>query len=188
MVQHFRPELSLAEADHIAQKIWDVLLLGYCLVAGVVPVWLLLQPRGHLGGYFLYVALAVGAIGVLFGNFPIQYDAFNGWDAVGNERRNVLSVPVHHDRLRRLLRLPLADRLGHDVEATPLRDRRQADRLRRDAAGSDGRHRSLWLRDDAQPGRRARCKQGPNQIYAGGLSEFLERAAASPRALPSPSA
>ena len=50
MVQHFRPGLSLAEADLIAQKIWDVLLLGYCLVAGVVPVWLLLQPRGHLGG------------------------------------------------------------------------------------------------------------------------------------------
>ena len=60
-----------------------MLLLGYCLIAGVVPVWLLLQPRGHLGGYFLYVALAVGAIGVLFGDFPIQYDAFKGWDAVG---------------------------------------------------------------------------------------------------------
>jgi carbon starvation protein len=83
MVQHFRPELSLVEADAIAQKIWDVLLLGYCLVAAVVPMWLLLQPRGHLGGYFLYIALAVGAVGVLFGHFPIQYDAFKGWDAVG---------------------------------------------------------------------------------------------------------
>ena len=83
MVQHFRPTLSLVEADHVAQKIWDVLLLGYCLIAGVVPVWLLLQPRGHLGGVFLYVALAVGAIGVLFGGFGIQYEAFKGWDAVG---------------------------------------------------------------------------------------------------------
>ena len=53
MVQHFRPELSLPEADHIAQKIWDVVLLGYCMIAGVIPVWLLLQPRGHLGGVFL---------------------------------------------------------------------------------------------------------------------------------------
>jgi carbon starvation protein len=83
MVQHFRPELSLNEADIIAQKIWDVLLLAYCLVAAVVPMWLLLQPRGHLGGYFLYIALAVGAIGVLFGHFPIRYDAFKGWDSVG---------------------------------------------------------------------------------------------------------
>jgi carbon starvation protein len=62
-----------------AQKIWDVLLLGYCVVAAVVPVWMLLQPRGHLGGYFLYVALAAGCIGVLFGGHAIQYPAFTGW-------------------------------------------------------------------------------------------------------------
>jgi carbon starvation protein len=83
IVQHFRPGLSLAEADLTARKIWDVLLLAYCLVAGVVPVWLLLQPRGHLGGYFLYAALAAGIVGVVFGGFTIQYDAFRGWDASG---------------------------------------------------------------------------------------------------------
>jgi carbon starvation protein len=83
IVQHYRPELSLAEADVVARKIWDVLLLGYCLIAGVVPVWLLLQPRGHLGGYFLYAALAAGVIGVVFGGFTVQFEAFRGWDAVG---------------------------------------------------------------------------------------------------------
>jgi carbon starvation protein len=62
-----------------AHKTWDVLLLGYCLVAAIVPVWLLLQPRGHLGGYFLYLALAGACIGVLFGNHEIQYPAFTGW-------------------------------------------------------------------------------------------------------------
>jgi carbon starvation protein len=62
-----------------AHKVWDVLLLGYCVVAAVVPVWMLLQPRGHLGGYFLYVALLAGCIGVLFGGHDIQYPAFTGW-------------------------------------------------------------------------------------------------------------
>jgi len=62
-----------------AQKLWDVLLLGYCLVAGMVPVWLLLQPRGHLGGFFLYIAIAAGCIGVIFGNHSVQYPAFTGW-------------------------------------------------------------------------------------------------------------
>ncbi|MCX7423143.1 MAG: carbon starvation protein A [Planctomycetia bacterium] len=61
-----------------ARRIWDVLLLSYCLVAGVVPVWMLLQPRGHLGGYFLYVALAGGALGLMLGGETIQYPAFNG--------------------------------------------------------------------------------------------------------------
>src|SRR5262245_185715 len=32
-----------------ARKVWDGALLVYCLIAGIVPVWMLLQPRGHLG-------------------------------------------------------------------------------------------------------------------------------------------
>lgn len=62
-----------------AQKGWGVALLLYCLAAAVAPMWLLLQPRGHLGGYFLYAALAGGAIGVLFGGKEIQYPSFIGW-------------------------------------------------------------------------------------------------------------
>jgi carbon starvation protein len=85
IVQRYRPELSLAEADLVARKIWDVTLLLYCLVAGAIPVWLLLQPRGHLGGYFLYAALVAGAIGVIFGGHTIEYDAFRGWTAPKGE-------------------------------------------------------------------------------------------------------
>ncbi len=59
-----------------AQKVWNVLVLVYCLVAAVIPVWMLLQPRGHLGGYFLYAAVIVAAIGVLFGGFKVNYPAF----------------------------------------------------------------------------------------------------------------
>ncbi len=62
-----------------AHKTWDVLLLLYCFAASLIPMWLLLQPRGHLGGYFLYIALAAGAIGLLFGGLPIEYPAFTGW-------------------------------------------------------------------------------------------------------------
>ncbi len=59
-----------------AQKVWNVIILVYCFIAAVVPVWALLQPRGHLGGYFLYVSLALAFIGIIFGNFRIQYPAF----------------------------------------------------------------------------------------------------------------
>ncbi len=60
----------------LQQKVWGVLILVYCLIASMTPMWLLLQPRGALGGYFLYVALAVAAIGLLFGGFKIEYPAF----------------------------------------------------------------------------------------------------------------
>lgn len=74
-----------------AQKIWNVLLLIYCLVAGVVPVWLLLQPRGHLGGYFLYFALGAGALGLIFGGMSIEYPAFKGWE-FKDPKGNMLSL------------------------------------------------------------------------------------------------
>jgi len=66
--------LGISDAD--AQRVWDVLLLAYCFVASVVPMWLLLQPRGHLGGFFLFFALAGGLLGVLFGGHAVEYPAF----------------------------------------------------------------------------------------------------------------
>jgi carbon starvation protein len=71
---------KLGEAN--ARKVWDVALLLYCLVAGVVPVWLLLQPRGHLGGFFLYAALGAGAIGLAFGGATAKYPAFTSFEIV----------------------------------------------------------------------------------------------------------
>lgn len=58
------------------QKAWGILILGYCLVASIVPMWLLLQPRGALGGYFLYIVLIVAAFGLIFGGYTIEYPAF----------------------------------------------------------------------------------------------------------------
>ncbi|MBI4436861.1 MAG: carbon starvation protein A [Candidatus Omnitrophica bacterium] len=61
------------------QKIWNFLILGYCLLASVLPVWILLQPRGYLGGFFLYAALGAGVFGILLGGEKVNYPAFLGW-------------------------------------------------------------------------------------------------------------
>lgn len=71
---------TLLLLDH---QTWGLLILTYCCVASIVPVWALLQPRGYLGGFVLYSALAVGIIGVLFGGYEIQQPAFKSWDAGG---------------------------------------------------------------------------------------------------------
>ena len=54
-------------------KGWDMALLGYCFVASITPMWLLLQPRGVIGATFLYAALVFGVAGTLVG----------GWDPRG---------------------------------------------------------------------------------------------------------
>jgi carbon starvation protein len=83
---------SLSAGD--ARKVWDVLLLAYCLVAGVLPVWLLLQPRGQLGGYFLYAILAAGALGLAFGGGAVEYPAFRGWKPALPDNSTSVLVPM----------------------------------------------------------------------------------------------
>jgi carbon starvation protein len=66
-------------------KMWGLLILTYCFVASLVPVWSLLQPRGYLGGFVLYSALAVGVIGMFFGGFSVAQDSFKTWTATASD-------------------------------------------------------------------------------------------------------
>ncbi len=61
------------------QQVWNGIILIYCFIASILPVGLLLQPRGYLGGFFLYVVLLGGVLGVMLGGDPIRYPAFVGW-------------------------------------------------------------------------------------------------------------
>ena len=62
---------------------WNIALLAYCFVAAVVPVWLLLQPRGYLGGFFLTLTTFASFLGLIVGNFSqhyiIQSPAITAW-------------------------------------------------------------------------------------------------------------
>lgn len=80
--------------DGQAHKLWDVILLGYCLVAAVVPMWMLLQPRGHLGGYFLYAALAGGMFGLLIGGQTIVYPSFTSWSTPQGDLTPFLFITI----------------------------------------------------------------------------------------------
>jgi carbon starvation protein len=46
---------------------------------------MLLQPRGHLGGYFLYFALGGAALGLLFGDNHVSYPMFTDWTSAKGE-------------------------------------------------------------------------------------------------------
>ncbi len=48
-----------------ARTTWIVLLAVYSLVASVLPVWLLLQPRDYLESFKLYAGLALLFVGIL---------------------------------------------------------------------------------------------------------------------------
>jgi carbon starvation protein len=68
-------------------RYWDQVLLVYCFIASVTPMWALLQPRGVIGATFLYAALFFGMAGALVGGWStagalaIQWPAFKGFTA-----------------------------------------------------------------------------------------------------------
>lgn len=76
-------------ADHMpllfgsAKNTWAAILLGYCFMASILPVWLLLQPRDYLSSFLLYACLACGALGLVVsgwgGHVTIAYPAFITW-------------------------------------------------------------------------------------------------------------
>jgi carbon starvation protein len=60
---------------------WRWVLMVYILLASVLPVWLLLQPRDYLASYFLYFAVIVGTIGMVLGGdrFTVSLPAFKSF-------------------------------------------------------------------------------------------------------------
>ncbi len=62
---------------HLGQKSWGAIILGYCFIASVIPLWILLQPRGYLGGFILYASLLAGALGFVFYREPVSSPAFS---------------------------------------------------------------------------------------------------------------
>ncbi len=83
----------IAAMMRVPVKGWELVLLVYCFVASIIPMWMLLQPRGYLGGWFLYLTIAVGLLGALFGGFAIQYPALN-LDGLKSLANGQLMLPI----------------------------------------------------------------------------------------------
>lgn len=60
----------------LPSHVWIILIGLYCAIASWTPSWLLLQPRGLLGGFVLYAALFIGLMGLFFGKQEILMPAF----------------------------------------------------------------------------------------------------------------
>jgi carbon starvation protein len=59
------------------QLAWNFIILAYCFIASMIPLWLLVQPRGYLGGYFLYGTLLAGIVGSFWGAIKFNIRLFS---------------------------------------------------------------------------------------------------------------
>jgi carbon starvation protein len=61
------------------QTFWILVLLVYCLVASVLPVQYLLQPRDYLSSYVLFFTIGLGLLGVFVSGPRFQAAPFHGF-------------------------------------------------------------------------------------------------------------
>jgi len=61
---------------------WIVVLIAYCLVASMLPVWFLLQPRDYLSSFLLYACVFGGLAGLIVGGvqFEVRLPAYLGFE------------------------------------------------------------------------------------------------------------
>ena len=69
-------EWLLVEGNQL--KVWFGILMAYGLVASVLPVWLLLQPRDYICVFKLFLGLGLGFAAVFVTHGVVQADAWKG--------------------------------------------------------------------------------------------------------------
>lgn len=79
---------------YLTREIWHLLIFAYILVACVVPVWALLQPRDYLNSYLLIFMIVAAVIGVFISNPSCNLAAFNGFVVDGQYLFPVLFVTI----------------------------------------------------------------------------------------------
>lgn len=58
---------------------WVLFIAVYIVVASLLPVWMLLQPRDYLSSFLLYGMMIIAFVGIVFSGATVDLPAFTGW-------------------------------------------------------------------------------------------------------------
>lgn len=75
--------IGLNAPIYVSTSAWHIIVFIYILIASVVPVWALLQPRDYLNSYLLVFMIVASVVGVLVTNPSINLPAFTSFYVEG---------------------------------------------------------------------------------------------------------
>lgn len=78
----------------LSRGVWHIIIFLYIMVAGVVPVWALLQPRDYLNSYLLVFMIAAAVVGIFVANPACNLEAFSGFHVDGQYLFPILFVTI----------------------------------------------------------------------------------------------
>ena len=79
---------------YLTRETWHILIFAYILVASVVPVWALLQPRDYLNSYLLIFMIVGAIVGVFVSNPSCNLPAFTSFNVDGQYLFPILFVTI----------------------------------------------------------------------------------------------
>lgn len=65
-----------------SRTFWVLFIAVYIIVASLLPVWMLLQPRDYLSSFLLYGMMLIAIIGILFSGATVDLPAYTGWKGI----------------------------------------------------------------------------------------------------------
>ena len=65
-----------------SRTFWVLFIAVYVMLASLLPVWMLLQPRDYLSSFLLYGMMIIAVIGILFSGAKVDLPAFTGWAGI----------------------------------------------------------------------------------------------------------
>lgn len=86
--------LGLNFPMYLSRELWHIIIFVYVLIACVVPVWALLQPRDYLNSYLLIFMIVAAIIGIFVANPECNLDAFVGFNVDGQYLFPILFVTI----------------------------------------------------------------------------------------------
>ncbi len=78
----------------LSRGVWHIIIFLYIMVACVVPVWALLQPRDYLNSYLLVFMIAAAVVGIFVANPACNLEAFSGFHVDGQYLFPILFVTI----------------------------------------------------------------------------------------------
>lgn len=86
--------IGLACPIYASQDWWHIIVFIYIMIASVVPIWALLQPRDYLNSYLLVAMIVAAVIGVFVANPSINLPAFTSFEVDGQYLFPILFVTI----------------------------------------------------------------------------------------------
>ena len=74
--------IGLNVGINCGRTFWVLFIAVYVVVASLLPVWMLLQPRDYLSSFLLYGMMIIAIVGIFGSNMTVELPMVTGWQGL----------------------------------------------------------------------------------------------------------